>query len=61
MIKWENKVGKDSKDSLQNTLAFNGGVKLLLALAFASNVGGNFKTSFNPSSLVNSLLLSSYV
>ncbi len=54
-------MGKDSKDSLQNTLAFNGGVKLLLALAFASNVGGNFKTSFNPSSLVNSLLLSSYV
>jgi hypothetical protein len=43
MIKWENKVGKDSKHSLQNTLAFNGGVKLLLALAFASNVGGNLK------------------
>jgi hypothetical protein len=40
---FDDKVGKDSKHSLQNTLAFNGRVKLLLALAFASNVGGNLK------------------
>jgi hypothetical protein len=40
---FDHKVRKDSKDSLQNTLAFNGGVKLLLALAFASNVGGSLK------------------